>query len=392
MASWSHSRINCHQKCPAWHDLKYNQGAQEEPVPGFEFGSRMHELIHRYTLWCYNRGVSRSHEKAALMAAAEEEDRMADVLEMMADRLTFRRDLVYSGGKSIEQWFDVLLPNGDRFVGRIDLVEWDEVTKRWAFMDYKSGWPGKQSERPPRQQCLYAAAWREVVGESDAKFRFRELYPETGMEPLEWYPKEDDLQWDWLLAVIDDIKAATEFAARPSSACAFCPFLLNSCPCKDELLGYNSGILGNAERVVKRMVYAEAVAKRTKAYLKEYTKKNGPVGGFGWSYDPLVDEGDDGEKTTLAFPNRAQNRQIDLDMGKLAGAGDVMVQALELGYLKWDGQKLSEEAMIAKRDWADTPVEDRMQPMNRDLIHAIAPLLEKRKAKARFGQIRKEEG
>jgi len=382
MNTWSWSRLRSYVECPAQYEFKYLSEAPQEPVPGFEFGRRMHEAIEQYTLHCYQAGVSRDHGYALAMAAGEDDPRLQRVLEWMADILTFRHDLVYTEGEAVERWFEVDMPCGDRFAGKIDLVQYDSATGRWLLTDYKSGFVADESDRPPRQLLAYAQAWRAVVGDPDARFRLQLLYPEVnpvyGENLVEWYVKPSELSWDWIEVIVEQVKAATKFPARPGGHCNYCPFLTTVCPYRDRLVRPVDELRTNADRLEmkRQMEYHRAAYKRLLAQLQEDCRARGPIdtpdGPWGWHYPQ-------GE-TVYQLPSRRANPDADAELYEALGGEDGTTLALlRSGLLAFNNEKVRKAAAEAK------PLASDREP---DLIDRIFPHLEPQEAKPKLGLIK----
>jgi len=382
--TFSFSRLRMFRQCPAAFEFKYILEKPEEIVPGFEFGSRLHEAIEQYTLHCYRNKVSRDHDYAMAMAAGEDDPRLQRVLEWLADALTFRHDLVYAD-ESVERWFEVDMPGGDIFNGKIDLVQYDPVTKRWIILDYKSGFVAADTDRPSHQLLAYALAWREVVGEPDAKFRLQLLYPEINPvyeeNLVEWYVGPKDLSWDWLELLVEQVKSATRFPAKPGSHCNFCPFLTTVCPYRDRRIRPIDQLKTNADRLdmIGAYEYHQAAYKRLRAQLQEDCELRGPIdtesGQWGWHYPH-------GE-VEYQLPSRRSNPMADIELLEALISDEpyeeLAYQAMEQGLLKFDNAKIKKAAAKAR------PLSGEREP---ELIDRMFSHLIEKKAKPKLGIIK----
>jgi len=287
MTNWSHSRLRCFGDCPAKFKLRYIDKAPEAPVPMFEDGSELHRCFEEYSLHCYNVGLARDHAKARMMSQRYDVKRIREAVLGMADNITLRRDLVYTEGDAIEQKFDVPMPNGDRFRGRIDLVEYDPAFDsgegRWELTDYSGGWPASDgSLRKRTQLLLYATAWNEL--HPCRHWKLQECYPESGLPPLEYITSVAELSWDWVLDLIEQIDATEEFEARPSQRnCQACGYI-GQCPMwqatitLEDIVEKPTPINSKVAVTVGEWYALQTVQiERIRNHLKTYTQEHGPI-------------------------------------------------------------------------------------------------------------------
>jgi len=293
MTTWSFSRLRTFRDCPQHFKLRYLDKLPEEPVPLFEFGSEMHRAIEEYSLHCYHAGIARDHKKARMMSQRYDDKRMRAAALAFGDNITLRKDLVYKEGDAIEQEFEVPLPNGDTFRGRIDLVEFypqfDHGEGRWELTDYASGWPDSNLTMRKRQQLLcYARAWYDLHG--GTHWKLQESYPESGCPPLEYLCSSAELTWDWVLDWIDRINAETEFEARPSQRnCQACGYL-KDCLATDRL-SFDWLVAENiSEGVVDAYIRGQVSMAERKQAIADYTQEHGAIETeagelVGWFYE-----------------------------------------------------------------------------------------------------------
>ncbi len=304
MTTYSHSRLKAFLQCPQQFKLHYLDQVPAEPVAYYELGRRFHEAIESYVLHCYAQGVIRDYAKAQSLAARYDDPQLARIVGGLADRITLRRDLVYTEGDAIEQKFLCPLPNGDCFTGRIDLVERDpdfDGETRWIITDWKSGYSPNDAARLPRQLLLYMTAWHTLHG--GRHWKAVQCYPATDLQPLEWVPVLADLKWDWVVDLIARINAETVWEARPSQKnCQGCGWVF-AC---EEMLHSTYDILtaDNAQQAAMECLIAGECASRIRSDLRDYTQEHGPIilpsgETLGWFTEP-------GQGYTLAAGNRGR--------------------------------------------------------------------------------------
>ena len=299
---WSHSFLRLCADCPAAAQAKLRGEPSVAPA-NVRSGSDLHAAIAAYAVACWERGVTQDQEAAA---------RIADGYQgsVRTNMLAFARDARWPWKKlqaanvtecPVEQMWEATLPNGETFVGRIDLAiveqggakdnpfaEGDDTAR---IADWKSGRPAAWNDPDPPDQLLeYALLYRYAHPEQQD---FELLYGCPGWSG-QWAFKawqagrtELDRHERQLVGRIDRYLSDEEWAATPGEACAGC-FFTAACP----LNGTRTfEVLTNSslDELAQAREWHAAKAKEATGYLKACEAANGgdiEIAGVPWGWNP----------------------------------------------------------------------------------------------------------
>ena len=279
---WSHSTLELYLSCPAAAAAKWN--GEPAVVPeNVRAGSALHEGIARYSVGCWETGKPR--DKALMeRIAAGYPGAVGEKLVAFAADVTWPWTDLRDAGEAcpIEARYEATLPNGETFVGILDLAYkqegslfLDEDESSALIVDWKSARPPTWWDPEPPKQLL----------------RYGWLYGQHHPEVKEWVLQYSspgwERRWSWqrwheegdlahvgreLAGLVDRIKADGELRPNPGEACGGC-FYRAACPLCDKLLATWADVTSPPGEWVRQLQWLEAQAASRKAMLKaEYER------------------------------------------------------------------------------------------------------------------------
>jgi RecB family exonuclease len=178
------------------------------------------------------RAVWRDHCQTRMFASVEEERALGE--RGLAQLSTFATRFSTDGSPLVrERWVQTRLSNGVIVFGKVDRVDGEVHLDRKGTLDvidYKTGRftldDDEVGDEPAAQVYLLAA---EAMYKREVR-RVRFMYLEHGIE-ARWEPEREDIEAaaERLLEQTSEMLADREFAPRPGSHCARCPFA-HLCP------------------------------------------------------------------------------------------------------------------------------------------------------------------
>ncbi|MDD3492636.1 MAG: PD-(D/E)XK nuclease family protein [Candidatus Thermoplasmatota archaeon] len=284
--TWSHTRLSTYLACPCAYKLRYIAREPQVASPAMLAGQQMHEALERYALVCWRKGKRplKTDFDAGRDIAAGYPDLQRDI-ERWVENTAWEWGVILPGDTSpVEQMYQGILPNGDLFTGRIDLLQrygegiaddpFAESADLWVLTDWKSGWGAFSEDGAPLQ--LLAYAW--LVQWKWPEAREFELRIEAVRAP--WSPKpwrvSGDLEWvaEQLAAMAERIKRDRDFEAHVGEACMNCT-VVAACPhVKSATM---EALREDPRELARQVALLEAAVAQGKRLLKQAVKDNGPV-------------------------------------------------------------------------------------------------------------------
>ncbi len=235
---WSYSQFQVFSTCAAQYRRHYIQGEAEVVEPPYEVGSLFHQAAEQYGRHClaighgtdldYARHLAAGYRQTAADASRMREvgETVADLVENWAEWWVFDLALVAAEGDSIERWLERDL-DGERIVGRVDLVQYDRGTQQLWLTDFKTSWQPYQGEAAPWQLMLYA--WlllgQETYQHVDEVMAMYCYVPRRLVR--EWVLSRDYLEREVparLRGMIAEVRREQKWEPRPGPYCAWCGY------------------------------------------------------------------------------------------------------------------------------------------------------------------------
>jgi hypothetical protein len=304
---YSHSFLDLFFACPAAAALKLNGEPQIAP-DYMQRGSDLHQGIQRYAVGCWEKRVMKDLPLMEAIAAGYAGAVHSSLLNFAKEAWWPWRKLVSTdvGECPVEQMWECTLPNGEKFVGRIDLAlvgkgaakdnpfaESDDTVK---IIDWKQGRPATfNAPDPPRQLLRYAVLYRRNV---PSQHDFVLMYGAPGWKG-KWAFKawgvsrvEVDRAERELCGQIDRVRMEERWQANPGDACSQCLYTA-ACPLRGtETFTELTGV--SADNLAQAAVWHAAMSADAKKRLKALAEANGgEAAGWGWntstSLRPVMD-------------------------------------------------------------------------------------------------------
>lgn len=215
----------------------------EQPSPVLVQANAVHHALERFyglplterrpeNLVRALRSVWPRHRRAGAFCSREEEARYGGEALAMLER--------FAGSFSLdvqplarEQWLTGRTKSGIEVIGKLDRI--DASANALTVVDYKTGHRTLEAEdlRGEPAVWVYAALTEQAYRLPVEAIRF--IYLRHGAE-VSWQLERDDVDLvkERLARKIGEIRAASEFEARPGLHCRFCPFALR-CPERSEV-------------------------------------------------------------------------------------------------------------------------------------------------------------
>jgi hypothetical protein len=217
---WSYTRLQTYARCPLAYRLHYIDGETGRPSEATIRGSQVHEFAEAYALHCHHAGRETDYDWGREQAAGYEDEATRELCLKYVETTRFNWSLLVADGGSVEREFAVPLPHDlGELRGRVDRVQWNDLTSSLIVEDLKSGWGGDRPDECPPQLRCYAWAMKQVFPAARSVLAVMR-YLGSG-EAHEWTLYEPTP--DWACAVVRRIAADERFEPTPSAeACAFC--------------------------------------------------------------------------------------------------------------------------------------------------------------------------
>lgn len=298
---WSHTFLQLCASCPAAAQAKL-RGEPSVAPKNVRSGSDLHAAVAAYAVACWERGVTQDQEAAARIADGYTGAVRTNLLAFAKDtRWPWRKLQAANVAECpVEQMWEADLPNGERFVGRIDLCLVDkggakdnpfaEGEDTVRLVDWKSARPAAWNDQDPPDQLLdYALLYRYAHPEQQD---YELMYGAPGWSG-KWALKswgvgrtELDRHERRLVATIDRYLADEEWAATPGEACCDC-FYTAACPL-DRTTTFAALTGASPSSLAQAAAYHGAMAADAKKLLKALAEANGgevEAGGVPWGWN-----------------------------------------------------------------------------------------------------------
>jgi len=267
---YSFTSLVAWEQCPAGAAERYLEGHAGLTSEEQRRGALVHEAAEKIARHCVRNGLDSDPRYASLLADACPDPEAAKVIRACGDLLVFDPATVLADERGVEREWQATTAAGDRVVGRVDRVEWNEAEDELIITDYKSGccWP-KPTDPCPIQLRLYAWGLKQEWPQADVlTLRFLYLGSRT-MGQWQFLSDDPEVGEAWVQEWIDRVKALQPpYAECPGSWCAYCPRLEACAAPRAE----TSFLIANEEQATAvaghALVLEEAAARARKAIDK----------------------------------------------------------------------------------------------------------------------------
>lgn len=263
---YSHSSLTAWDNCPAraaWH---YVDGHEEPQSEDAKRGQLVHEAVEVLSRHCVTNRMDSDSRFANRLADACPDPHAARIIRQAGDFLVFDAAMVLQDERGVEHKWEVLSELGDKVVGRVDRLEWNEAEGELIVTDYKSGsrWP-QASDPAPLQLRLYGWAMLKEWPQTEI-LALRMIYLSSRtVGQWQFLPDDPLVGQSWVQDWISRVKAMMPpYPECPGSWCGYCGRVED---CAQGRLAREHSVCDEASAIdaaADALVYEAAAARRRK--------------------------------------------------------------------------------------------------------------------------------